>query len=226
VFRSFNNNTRSSFTSISGLKQAWEDPKTAQLLAQCAQTTNQSSKHVDLVAQHDIGIWGWTEREAQLSRKEVAEVKEVKVRNSEKDEEGASELWGNEFESFEWKDNHTRLSVTVKRPGVWLNFEVKRRNTADGVSYEVQCVGNLKEYEVISRCLFRREGQQDIFDTLETLLAYGKGDLSRADCDKCGKYRDETGSMPCARRKKYHKEKDDKIAESAWTWVALHEGCL
>jgi len=97
---------------------------------------------------------------------------------------------------------------------------------AEGLAYEAHCVGDSKESEAISRCLFRREGQQDIFDTLEMLLAYGSAELSRADCDHCGKYREGTGATPCARRKKTAAKADDEKMKSDTKWIPLHESCL
>ncbi|KAF2663989.1 hypothetical protein BT63DRAFT_461106 [Microthyrium microscopicum] len=223
IQRSYMRTAKQSIATIDDLKKSWEDAATWRMIQQFGQEKN---KHIDLVRQYEIGLWGWVSREEALSAAKQKDFEQEKIRNTEEDETAALAEYAPKFKTCAWDDeDKTRINVEVDRAGTAYRFEIRKRGTKDGVVYDVTSVGGNYESEAISTTMWRRPSPQDIFATLEMLVAYGDNDLAKADCAKCGQYFGLGGSKPFSRRKQ-RIASDKRKGQDRITWVALHESCL
>lgn len=169
--KSFQQASFNASVQVDRLKLLYGSAEIMTLIQAC---TKSSERNVELVLKHHVDLWGWEQKVEDFASRNELMAEECVVKNSQEDEMRAVMEFRPRFESCQWVDDqHSGLNVSVKMLGTRLVFAVERRRTRQGVGYHATCIRQNEECDVISRCLFKRRGQQNIFKTLVCINTSG-----------------------------------------------------
>jgi hypothetical protein len=180
-------------------------------------------------AGNDVELWGWVEREAELSKGSNGTMANNKTALEKED--AIEELWSG--------DDKVTMTVNVKGKGVNLDFTITKRLLDGSIAYDAECVGESQESQAISQSLASRKPLNNLpflmvsqavllihkpLTRIKQDMVHSFKDLRTARCVKCNRLLDQRGLLPTSRRQAEMKTMDKVNVDKVWQ--AVHEGCL